>query len=260
MATNPRYLISGYSQNNAPDLALVEWTGEKLQTLHSVYTGENPSYVLKKGKELFVAHEVEAVVVLSKWRIEKDQLTLLGRSEFAFGSGLCHLWDTGNFLVGSCWNSGHFFAVDYNLQSVLWQDILIENERKAPHAHACGMLNQDVLICCDMGMDALLLYTLQSGIPQKESCFFLSKDAGPRQMIPLPNNDFLVVCETTPQLLLCHYKAGSCRQKCAVPLGKAGEIWPGGACTHLGDSFIVPLRGAPKIAQAKIEKEKIILT
>lgn len=260
MATNPRYVISGYSQTDMADLALVEWTGENLQTLYSVCTGKNPSYTLVKENILFVAHEVETAVILSKWKIGKNHLTLLGQNEFKFGSGLCHLWDTGKFLVGSCWKSGHFFAVDYDLQAVLWQDILRPNKDKVPHAHASSMIGRQTLVCCDIGMDALLFYSLQSGMPQKQSCFFLPKDTGPRQIIPLQDNDFLVVCETTPQLLLCSYNAGICKLKSAMPLGKAGGVWPGGAFTHHAEHFMVPLRGVPKIAQAKIEKGQISLT
>lgn len=105
--------------------------------------------------------------------------------------GLCHLAAVDGVLYGSCYESGHYFALDAELSRVLWE-YLPGGTPRAHWAQEAGGL----LYLADLGNDRVYRYALQNGLPHGEvETLCLPAGSGPRQPLPLPQGGFAVVCE-----------------------------------------------------------------
>lgn len=240
--------LSGYSVAGKSDFALMEWNGTVMTLYDAVETGENPSFLLQRDKTIYVAHELSHRVKITAWTMQNRHLVQQAMIELS-GAGLCHLCDTGRFLVGSCWGSGDFFAVDYALQQMLWQ-IQVPGLATA-HAH-CSICIQDRLLCCDLGRDAIGCYAIDSQSPAMISCITLPAGTGPRQILPLEQGRFIVVGENSNSVLLFGSQEENNCLLDEFSLKDIGHGWPGGACMVGMDRLIVPIRGTKNLVQLKI--------
>ncbi|MEG2833475.1 MAG: beta-propeller fold lactonase family protein [Ruthenibacterium sp.] len=247
--------VSGYSKTGQADFALYGWNGVTMRLQDAIETGENPSFLLQRGAVIYAAHELPHSVKITAWKIENHRLIQQAKTRLS-GAGLCHLCDTGKFLVGSCWESGDFFAVDYDLKHLLWR-VQIQGTAVA-HAH-CSVWVQDRLLCCDLGRDAIGVYRIDAHKPELLFRISLADGTGPRQILPLAQGRFAVIGENSNSVLLLGNQEEQYRLLDELSLNDAGSGWPGGACMTGDDMLTVPVRGTNSLVQVQIVQQKLTI-
>lgn len=245
-----------------PDLALVGWDGEHATVYDTLETGESPSFLLRRGRQFLAAHELPGAVKLTVWRVRNHALMRTRQRTLPFGAGLCHMAEADGALVGSCWKSGNFFAVDDAMRTILWEAIL--PGEGDPHPHASAMVVPGVLACCDMGRDTLAFYRLrENDAPRYLSKLALPAQTGPRQIISLQDGRFFVVCETAACVLLCRFRESGSGVQCEIldrlALAPQDSAWPGGACLTGTQTLVVPVRGTNTLALLTAQADTLCL-
>ncbi|WP_312640992.1 beta-propeller fold lactonase family protein [Hydrogenoanaerobacterium sp.] len=257
MARDILLAVGGYTQPGSPDLALINWNGRQGEICHALHTGTNPSFLIQKGKTLYAGHELVDCVKITSYRIKESALEQKGEITL-LGAGLCHLSDADTCLVGSCWQSGDFFAVDYTLQKELWRMCLPGAKKDVAHAH-CSVLMGQELLCCDMGSDCIACYDLSAEVPQLLWVKVFAPNTGPRQIIPVDNAKFVLICENSNSVMLCKKSKAGCFCLYTLSLAQLGSGWPGGACMVESETIAVSVRGVPKIAIIRVEADSLRL-
>lgn len=242
-----RLAVCSYSVPGEDDIAIFYSSEEGFTKRCGIETGENPSYGIQRNGKLYVVSELPDSAKISCFSTEGDNL----RQEAAIsvpGTILCHLCDTGKFLVGSCWMSGNFIAVDYALQNILWDIRLAPGEDA--HGHWVQKLG-DTLVCCDVGMDILGFF--ENNIePVERLRVQLPKGTAPRQIVPLPDGRFLVVGESSCSVLLCCYRENSFTLLDTLDLRSIATGYAGGACLVKNKRLCVPIRGTTQMPVIRI--------
>ena len=206
--------------------------------------GMAPSFCCQAGGKLYAVSERGDGASVARFSLE-DGISLEKTIEIPGGRGLCHLYPLGNALVGSCYESGLFFAVDQGLEQVLWRF----QPQGAPHAHWAQQEGGGLLLA-DLGGDCLYRFSLSGGLPAGgPQPLRLKEGSGPRQPLPLPQGGFAVVCELDGGL---RFFDGGGRLAQEEPASASGQPnWPGGACL-LGDVLLVGNRGPNTISAFRV--------
>ena len=155
-----RVLLSGYSGAGA-DIRMAEVSAEgRLRGGEGLRHGENPSFCCWMDGRVYAVAELPQGASVTAYALEGDALRPLGRMELPGRRGLCHLAAVDGVLYGSCYESGHYFALDAELSRVLWE-YLPGGTPRAHWAQEAGGL----LYLADLGSDRVYRYALQTACP-----------------------------------------------------------------------------------------------
>ena len=148
-----RVLLSGYSGAGA-DIRMAEVSAEgRLRGGEGLRHGENPSFCCWMDGRVYAVAELPQGASVTAYALEGDALRPLGRMELPGRRGLCHLAAVDGVLYGSCYESGHYFALDAELSRVLWE-YLPGGTPRAHWAQEAGGL----LYLSDLGSDRVYRY------------------------------------------------------------------------------------------------------
>lgn len=307
---------SGYSADKQEDLLIVriDESGQ-FEVSSSCRQGENPSFCVRRGEYLYTVEEVEGAAAIRAWRITETlqepitrvdagpRLETMARADAESfsestdshtnvatcllptdmrievpGGFLCHLHAGEQALFGSSYETGDFFAVDYELKEVLWhrkpaafgkrdamerkeanletEETLAaveqsDNERQeCPHAH-WTMQQGNELFMADLGSDRIWRYRLEEALPAEElSPLVLERGAGPRQPLAVKCDgtsgeaNYLVSIQELDSTLRLWKRVGekfTCVDKIRTT-GRTCENFPGTIC--LAESIDAPAPGS----------------
>ena len=177
-----RLLCSGYGAETGSDLLAVKLfenteTGEvHTEVTGGIRQGDSPSFSLLHGGFLYTVAELvgEKHAYIYQYSLSEDGIPVpTGKKIFLPGGELCHLYAGEKALYASCYGTGDFFAVDYDLEKIRWHRspgagvIDAQAEKTCPHAH--WVSEQDnILYLADLGCDRIYRYELKDGLPEKE--------------------------------------------------------------------------------------------
>ena len=157
-----------------------------------------------------------------------------GRIELPGRRGLCHLAAIGGVLYGSCYESGHFFALDLELTRVLWEYL----PEGTPRAHWAQEMD-GVLYLADLGNDRVYRFSLENGLPSgAPQPIRLPAGSGPRQPLSLGGGSFAVVCELDGMLRFFSRDGACLAELCAS--GRTGDNAPGLSLIHIFQDRKIP--------------------
>jgi len=124
-----RLLCSGYGAETGSDLLAVKLfenteTGEvHTEVTGGIRQGDSPSFSLMHGGFLYTVAELvgEKHAYIYQYRLSEDGIPVpTGKKIFLPGGELCHLYAGKKALYASCYGTGDFFAVDYDLEKIRW--------------------------------------------------------------------------------------------------------------------------------------------
>ena len=166
-------LCSGYS-GEGEDMLLTRLTeeGDLLRTGGDRH-GKNPSFCCSADKLVYAVSELPDGAAVDSYERGKGEIRHLGRIELPGRRGLCHLAAIGGVLYGSCYESGHFFALDLELTRVLWEYL----PEGTPRAHWAQEMD-GVLYLADLGNDRVYRFSLENGLPERRSPSGFPRAAG----------------------------------------------------------------------------------
>lgn len=246
-----KLLFSGYT-GNGEEILLMEWTPEGLVKKTGVRHGGNPSFCCRWQDRLYAVSELAEGAAVVSYDLRGDTLSPLGKISLPGRKALCHLTAVDGVIFGSCYGSGHYFAVDADLTRVLWEFL----PSGTPRAHWVQPLGDGICLA-DLGNSRLYRFPLSGGVPQGEAQIIsLPEGSGPRQPIPLSDGGFAVVCELDGMLRFFD-KEGGCVQ--TIPASGTGkENAPGGGCVA-GDVLFVGNRGPNTVSAFRLTKDGAVL-
>lgn len=257
------YLLacSGYSERQGADLLLAQVDEEgRCSVLGGCRQGGNPSFCTRHGDFLYVLSEVAGGASISACRIVGEKILKTGREIQVPGCELCHLYAGERALYGSCYGSGDFFAVDYELKELLWHrtsQTVLEGMDITPHAHWSAEWDGQLFLA-DLGSDRIWRYRLQEGLPEEElPALVLPAGAGPRQLLPTGDSRYLLSVQE-PGSTLCMWKWRGEHLECAQSVrttGFSGENYPGTICMADERTVLVCNRGANTLSAFSIDSE-----
>jgi 6-phosphogluconolactonase len=187
---------------------------------------ENPSWLIQANSYLLACVETDRYTpdgqggVLS-FRVENDKnLKQLGQaaSGGAFPCHLCYAPRQG-LIFASNYGSGTVgilsLAQDGRLTLL---DILVHqgsgprSEQEGPHSH-CAVLSRDgnKLYVCDLGIDKVMVYNIESGKPpfNLSAQIKLPPGSGPRHAVLSADGSYLfILCELSCQIFVCRLENG----------------------------------------------------
>ena len=155
-----KLLFSGYS-GNEDEIRLMEWTQEGLAEKISVRHGGNPSFCCRWQDRLYAVSELPEGAAIVSYDLRGDTLSPLEKLALPGRKALCHLTAVNGVIFGSCYESGHYFAVDADLTRVLWEFL----PSGTPRAHWVQPL-QDGICLADLGNSRLYRFPLSGGLPE----------------------------------------------------------------------------------------------
>ena len=264
-------LCSGYGNEKEEDILTVRLDPKgKAQVTGGVRQQDSPSWICAKDGVLYAVSEQVGRAFIGRRSIREDgSLTEEeGRIELP-GGELCHLWEGGRALYASCYGTGDFFAVDYDLKKILWhrkpeESLRSQKDAEKKQSHAHWVSERDgILYFSDLGRDRIYRFRMEDGLPGEElEPIRLPEGAGPRQLLPLTDRLLFSVQELDGTLRLWKYgeedrqKAPVCVQ--TVKATKAEGInYPGTACLADDSTVLVCNRGANTVAAFALEGEKL---
>lgn len=124
-----RLLCSGYGAETGSDLLAVKLfenmeTGEvRTEVTGGIRQGDSPSFSLLHGGFLYTVAELvgEKHAYIYQYSLSEAGIPVpTGKKIFLPGGELCHLYAGEKALYASCYGTGDFFAVDYDLEKILW--------------------------------------------------------------------------------------------------------------------------------------------
>lgn len=290
---------SGYSAPEGNDILSVRVSEKgEIKTVAGIRQGNNPSFCLMHGNRLYSVSELEgeAFICACETNWMKEQAAVDGGETPMRETGkirvpggfLCHLYEGEKALYGSSYETGDFFAVDYDLTNVLWHrppGVVSRQEQEADEnggpnagrqdcAHAHWTVEWDgILYLADLGCDRIYRYRMQDGLPEEElEPLCLEKGAGPRQVLPIGERDrILSVQELDSTLRLWKRQprqdmgegaavsdtgnpAMICVQKVRTTAAE-GVNYPGTICMADERTVLVCNRGANTVSAFRLEEE-----
>lgn len=183
---------------------------------------ENPTYLLMDGQELLysVVNEPNIIGGLCSYRYHNGELILLDKMT-AKNSGPCHLVldQTRSYVVSSHYHAGNLQIHQVEDGRFIKRVQVIdhkkhESEGKVSHVHfATFTKNQDYIIVCDLGLDALYLYPFDAGTgrvnEQAVSITTVATGSGPRHLtLNLSGDRVYVLNELSGTINTYSYKDG----------------------------------------------------
>lgn len=240
-------VFSGYS-GEGEDIVWVQETEQGFERKAGTRYGKNPSFCCRLGDRLYAVAELPDGAAIVSYSLKEKNLSPMGEILLPGKKALCHLRTVNGVLFGSCYESGHYFAVDADLSQILWEYL----PSGSPRAHWVQPIG-DSLCLADLGNSRLYRFALSGGLPQGEpEVISLPEGSGPRQPVPLPDGRFAVICELDGKIRLFG-KAGNCVQ--TLSASETGlENAPGGACLA-GDVLFVGNRGPNTVSAFRLTKK-----
>lgn len=181
-----KIIASGYSSTQKDDdIFMLHITDDKkFQLVSSMRQGDSPSFLCRSedAKILYSCSEMPDYAKVSKYKISNDDFVLINDIHIE-GSGLCHLARHKGKIYGSCYESGTLFAVDENLQEIIFNiDLQIDKSKKS-HVHWIEFDDSNRLFCANLGQDKL--FFTKEHVPQAKIMHYADtpNNAGPRQII-----------------------------------------------------------------------------
>lgn len=228
----------------------------RIEVLSGLRQGNCPSFGLVRENSFYAAEELSGEGYIRKYEICPDgSLADTGKRLQIPGGELCHLYAGEKALYASCYGTGDFCAVDFELEQVLWHRRAAAGQ-KQPHAHWVSEGN-GILYLADLGSDRIYRYWLKDGLPGEELEPLVLKDgAGPRQPLPLDRTKgerLLTVQELDSTLRL--WEDGSCVETVRTTAFD-GTNYPGTICMADESTVLVCNRGANTVAAFRLEAEK----
>ena len=243
-------LISGYGAPGEEDLVLYRIGEEgQVRKLQGICHGRAPSFCCQGDNGwVYAASERPDGADVTAYRMEGEHLRPVCTLEVP-GSGLCHLHAHKGILFGSCYESGHAFAVDAGVNRVLWQ-----RHWENGHIHWAYTAG-DTLYLADLGNDCVYRFSLDGGIPAGEPVSLRQPEgSGPRQIFLLEDGCMLCVNELDGTLRVWDRDGHVCAEEQASAEGSMRN-WPGGMCG--GDVLYVCNRGPNTMAAWRWEEGRL---
>lgn len=246
-----RILISGYGAAGAEDITLYAICSQAAQKRWGFIHGRAPSFCCQGENNLvYVASERSDGADITAYALEENEPRLVAALETP-GAGLCHLFPLGGVIYGSCYESGHFFAVDAALTRVLWQFCPAH-----AHAHWANAID-GCLLLADLGNDCLYRFQLENDLPQGEGeRISLPSGSGPRQILHADDRQLLCIHELDGQVRLLS-PAGVPQQAIAASVHTEPQNFPGGACQDGSGRIYVCNRGPNTLSALTISEGEL---
>ncbi len=238
-------LFSGYS-GPREDLVWARVGPEGgLRVMGGLRQGGNPSFACRLGDAVYTVSERPDGAEVTSYALAGDGLERTGSLALPGMRGLCHLAAAQGKLYGSCYESGHFFALDAGLSRVLWTFL----PPGTPRAHWTQEA-QGRLCLADLGNSRVYRFALEDGLPSGESqTLSLPAGSGPRQPLALDGGLLAVVCELDGMLRFYREDAACVFELPASQI--PGPNAPGGAC-RMGDVLLVGNRGPDTVSALRM--------
>jgi len=265
-------VCSGYSTAKEADMLVVQLNEKGEYRIIDTYRqGENPSFGLRAGSYFYTAEEVGPGGGIRAWKIQGDKLEETDMRIEVPGGALCHLYAGEQALFGSCYMTGDYFAVDYELKKILWHQTprafadRPNARQECPHAHwtAC---NGEELFLADLGSDRIWRHKMENGLPVQElPALELDRGAGPRQPLPLEctgEDRYLLTIQELDSTLWLWKKNGE-KYECVDKIrstAKDCDNFPGTICMVKDDTVLVCNRGSNTISAVEIKEDKLKLS
>lgn len=227
--------------------------------LVSLASDLHSSYLVASGKHVYAA--VEGRGEVASLRVEQGALVHDGTAASG-GFAPCHLTVTGETLIAANYTSGSLGvvgltdgAVDALVQQLEGVGSGPREQQDGPHAHASLVIDDDTVVSLDLGSDAVVVHRLEGGRLSPVSTVAFPPGSGPRDIVRLPSNLFLVLGELNGHVYLCEWVDGefSIVESVAVPGAVEGD---NGAGLSLGADArfaYVGLRGTNLISVVSID-------
>lgn len=268
----------GYSAPEGNDIIIADLKSDgSAVVLNGIRQGDNPSFCLEHEGFLYTVSEGPGEAQIRRYRLAGGSPVPTEDRIRIPGGELCHLYAGETALYASCYETGDFCAVNYELTEICWhrsppcverRDAAPngngqENRQAGPHAHWITEWG-GILYLTDLGSDRIFRYRLQEGLPEEElSPLCLEMGAGPRQVLAFGERDrILSVQELDSTLRLWQAKGGSrdgkadmvCVQKVRTTASNA-ENYPGTICMADENTVLVCNRGANTVSAFTLDEE-----
>ncbi len=257
-----QWVACGYGGGGKNDIMVFEANskGETIP-LYQYTQGDCPSFGCFAKGRIYTVSEQEDSAHIYSYRWNGKELVQEGKIKVP-GTLLCHLFAGEQALFGSCYGSGDFFAVDYDLQQLVWHSPAV-GAVKTPHAHWMQTDREGKYILgADLGQDTVWKFRLKDGLPQGERTPAVTVEAGqgPRQPLVLADGSLAVIAELKSGLFLFAHNNEEYELVQRVPATTLEvENYPGGGYAYGGDTVFVCNRGANTVAAFKQKDNKFLL-
>lgn len=211
MSQNPArtLYIGSYAAKGAPGIYSAD-IGEDgaLGSVRALANVENPTYLAlsDKHKVVYAVSEVGSNTRIHSYTISADGGLAEQSSIQVPGGGLCHISLSGDqtVLYGACYSSGDVYSVSLaptgaleRVVSSFQHNDYDDISTAQSHAH-CVLESPDgkYVVVSDLGLDALIVYTVNAGKMERIGYLSLDKGEGPRHLIFNPRDKSLLYCIT----------------------------------------------------------------
>lgn len=215
-----------------------------LRVLHASAQESNPSFVVRRGRYLYVAHEIPDYGCIAAYEVNEDgSLSLSDAYKTSGDSETCSLLihPDGTCIYGSNYRSGSISCCALKPDGQLGEEMPSERHvgnsvdpvrQSSPHVHSTSFVpNTRWLMAVDLGMDALVMYcTSETGRIQTPPLEIIDVPAGsgPRMVAYHPTQPLAaVINELANDVLVCSFdETGRCWKlidRLELPLLKDSE-------------------------------------
>lgn len=193
------WFVGTYSKRNSKGIYLIEFNESNCKfKLIDSYKDEsplNPSFLAQGNGFLYSVGESGSPNpgLIASYKINENKIRKINQ-ELTYGDNPCHLAinSKNNFLVAVNYSSGDFSTYKITdgkinfLQSVSHKGSSINTSRQnEPHAHSVNFIDDETFYICDLGIDKIIKYSINSKTLKLESdkSFDITPGAGPRHFI-----------------------------------------------------------------------------
>lgn len=193
------WFVGTYSKRGSKGIYLVEFDESngtfKLINSFKKQSLLNPSFLAMHKEYLYSVGESESPNpgTVASYKIKGNNIEKIDES-ITNGDNPCHLAinSKNNFLVAVNYSSGDFSTykisngkIDF-LEKISHEGSSINTSRQnGPHAHSVNFINDETFYVCDLGIDKIIKYTIDSKSQKinSQKQFILNPGAGPRHFI-----------------------------------------------------------------------------
>ncbi len=182
---NTRILLSGYSVENKPSIALYEMQENDMPCIWSDYI-QSPTFIITYKEFLFTVTETDNESTFYMYKEYKKGYRLVDRYEVSIG-GVCHIsyLEHQKLLVASSYGEGTLFTISVKKESFgeISNKFVFGTEKRKSRIH-CSLSNaqETKLYVTDLGLDCLYEFQIENGIFRKYQCLQLPRGSGPRHL------------------------------------------------------------------------------
>lgn len=148
---------------------------------------ESPSFMVFGEDYLFTLTENSYYATLYAYRRETVGVYRMTDRRGFNGGALCHLAYSpkNRMLFGACYASGHVVYASFDPESGMFGEVrTIAQEGEKKSRQHCVLLNaaEDHLYTCNLGLDEIYIYRIESGELVEERRFSVREGSGPRHI------------------------------------------------------------------------------